>query len=216
MPAGAGTTCGPISKGSSAGSTRPAARPPAARSTSRTSTPFLHSSRSNWLAAAAELRVPVTDDFNGPQPEGLGCYQVTIRNGRRQSAADAFLRPALRRDNGQARDARLGQQDPDQRGPRRGRRVVARRPAAFFGRRRRSHRVRRSGQFAAAPAAVGHRAGRDVIGPRRPARRGQSRPSAATCRITSPPSIRSRPRGRRSTTNCTRRSESCVRACAIC
>jgi choline dehydrogenase len=61
-------------------------------------TPFLHSSHSTWMAAAAELRFPVTDDFNGPQPEGLGCYQVTIRNGRRQSAADAFLRPALRRD----------------------------------------------------------------------------------------------------------------------
>jgi len=60
-------------------------------------TPFLHSSRSTWLAAAAELRVPVTGDFNGPEPEGLGSYQVTIRNGRRQSAADAFLRPALRR-----------------------------------------------------------------------------------------------------------------------
>ena len=34
-----------------------------------------------------------------PHPEGLGCYQVTIRNGRRWSAADAFLRPALRRGN---------------------------------------------------------------------------------------------------------------------
>jgi choline dehydrogenase len=60
-------------------------------------TPFLHASRSNWLGAARELGLPVTDDFNGPRPEGLGCYQVTIRNGRRQSAADAFLRPALRR-----------------------------------------------------------------------------------------------------------------------
>ncbi|MDB6085670.1 MAG: choline dehydrogenase [Gammaproteobacteria bacterium] len=60
-------------------------------------TPFLHSSRANWLGAARELGLPVTDDFNGPHPEGFGCYQVTIRNGRRQSAADAFLRPALRR-----------------------------------------------------------------------------------------------------------------------
>lgn len=60
-------------------------------------TPFLHPMRTNWLKVAAELGVPVTDDFNGPQPEGLGSYQVTIRNGRRWSAADAFLRPALRR-----------------------------------------------------------------------------------------------------------------------
>jgi choline dehydrogenase len=59
--------------------------------------PHLHPMRSHWLGAAAELSLPVTDDFNGPHPEGLGCYQVTIRNGKRQSAADAFLRPALRR-----------------------------------------------------------------------------------------------------------------------
>ncbi len=62
-------------------------------------TPFLHPMRRNWLDAAAELGLPVTDDFNGPQPEGLGCYQVTIRRGLRRSAADAFLRPALRRGN---------------------------------------------------------------------------------------------------------------------
>jgi choline dehydrogenase len=61
-------------------------------------TPYLHPTRATWLAAARELGLPVTDDFNGPHPEGLGCYQVTIRNGKRRSAADAFLRPALRRD----------------------------------------------------------------------------------------------------------------------
>ncbi len=60
-------------------------------------TPHLHPIRSNWLGAAKELNLPVTDDFNGPNPEGLGCYQVTVRDGRRQSAADAFLRPALAR-----------------------------------------------------------------------------------------------------------------------
>jgi choline dehydrogenase len=62
-------------------------------------TPWLHPMRSHWLDAAAELGLPVTDDFNGAHPEGLGCYQVTIRNGKRWSAADAFLRPALRRRN---------------------------------------------------------------------------------------------------------------------
>jgi choline dehydrogenase len=45
------------------------------------------------------LNLPVTDDFNGDSPLGLGCYQVTIRHGLRRSAADAFLRPALRRIN---------------------------------------------------------------------------------------------------------------------
>ena len=62
-------------------------------------TPFLHPMRRNWLEAAAELGLPQTEDFNGPHPEGFGCYQVTIRNGMRRSAADAFLRPALRRGN---------------------------------------------------------------------------------------------------------------------
>ncbi len=62
-------------------------------------TPFLHPMRRNWSDAAAELGLGWTEDFNGPQPEGLGCYQVTIRNGMRRSAADAFLRPALRRGN---------------------------------------------------------------------------------------------------------------------
>ena len=62
-------------------------------------TPFLHPMRSSWLGAARELNLPITDDFNGANPEGLGCYQVTIRNGKRVSAADAFLRPALRRPN---------------------------------------------------------------------------------------------------------------------
>jgi choline dehydrogenase len=60
-------------------------------------TPFLHPMREQWLAAAAELGLPATDDFNGPHPEGFGCYQVSIRDGRRWSAADAFLRPAVRR-----------------------------------------------------------------------------------------------------------------------
>ena len=57
----------------------------------------LHPMKVNWLRAAAELGLPVTEDFNGPHPEGFGCYQVTIRDGRRRSAADAFMRPALRR-----------------------------------------------------------------------------------------------------------------------
>jgi choline dehydrogenase len=62
-------------------------------------TPYLHPMRTQWLEAAAELGLPVTLDFNGAQPEGFGSYQVSIRNGRRWSAADAFLRPALRRNN---------------------------------------------------------------------------------------------------------------------
>ena len=61
--------------------------------------PQLHATRRHWLEAARELGYPETDDFNGEHPEGVGCYHVTIRGGKRWSAADAFLRPALRRPN---------------------------------------------------------------------------------------------------------------------
>ena len=40
-----------------------------------------------------------TDDYNGAQQEGFGRLQMTIRGGRRCSAATAYLRPALRRPN---------------------------------------------------------------------------------------------------------------------
>jgi choline dehydrogenase len=40
-----------------------------------------------------------TRDFNGAQQEGFGPYQVTIHNGRRWSAATAYLTPILARKN---------------------------------------------------------------------------------------------------------------------
>jgi choline dehydrogenase/4-pyridoxate dehydrogenase len=42
---------------------------------------------------------PYTADYNGAQQEGFGEWQATIRNGRRCSAAVAYLRPALKRGN---------------------------------------------------------------------------------------------------------------------
>ncbi len=52
-----------------------------------------------YLQAAAELQYPLNDDFNGPRQLGFGIYQVTQKGPRRWSAADAFLRPALAREN---------------------------------------------------------------------------------------------------------------------
>src|SRR5262249_55560839 len=52
-----------------------------------------------WLDAAASADWPFTDDYNGEQQEGFGLGQWTIKNGRRCSAAVAFLRPAMRRPN---------------------------------------------------------------------------------------------------------------------
>jgi choline dehydrogenase len=52
-----------------------------------------------FLAAAVEAGLVPNDDFNGPDQDGAGHYQVTQRRGRRWSAADAYLRPALDRPN---------------------------------------------------------------------------------------------------------------------
>ena len=52
-----------------------------------------------WLDAAQQAGFPYNSDMNGATEYGVGSYQLTIRNGWRQSAAVAFLRPALRRKN---------------------------------------------------------------------------------------------------------------------
>ena len=52
-----------------------------------------------FLEAASELQLPSNDDFNGARQEGMGYYQVTQRNGRRCSAAVAYLDPARERPN---------------------------------------------------------------------------------------------------------------------
>ena len=52
-----------------------------------------------FLASAGELGFSVSNDFNGPNGEGVGLYQINTHRGRRASTANAFLRPALRRQN---------------------------------------------------------------------------------------------------------------------
>jgi choline dehydrogenase-like flavoprotein len=52
-----------------------------------------------WLAAATACGYPLTGDYNGKQQEGFGRGQYTIRNGRRSSTANAFLKPARGRKN---------------------------------------------------------------------------------------------------------------------
>jgi choline dehydrogenase len=49
--------------------------------------------------AAAETGIPFTDDFNRGDNEGCGYFHVNQKNGRRMSAAGAFLKPALKRKN---------------------------------------------------------------------------------------------------------------------
>jgi choline dehydrogenase len=52
-----------------------------------------------FVAAARECGLPANEDFNGPQQDGSGFYQVTQKDGRRCSAADAYLRPVMARPN---------------------------------------------------------------------------------------------------------------------
>jgi choline dehydrogenase len=52
-----------------------------------------------WLGAAAQAGYPRTADVNGEQQEGFGRMDMTVGHGRRASAANAYLRPAMRRSN---------------------------------------------------------------------------------------------------------------------
>ena len=75
---------------------------------------------------AGRRAMPQTDDINGYQQEGFGRLDMTVaEDGRRWSAANAYLRPAMRaaqprREHRRARDA-----DPLRRAPRDRRRVPA-------------------------------------------------------------------------------------------
>ncbi|MGV6846976.1 MAG: choline dehydrogenase [Marinibacterium sp.] len=52
-----------------------------------------------FVEAAKEAGYPATEDYNGRRQEGFGPMDRTIWQGRRWSAARAYLRPALRRPN---------------------------------------------------------------------------------------------------------------------
>jgi choline dehydrogenase len=52
-----------------------------------------------FIDAAVAYGLPANDDFNGPQQDGVGWYQVTQRDGLRCSTAAGYLRPAMERPN---------------------------------------------------------------------------------------------------------------------
>lgn len=53
----------------------------------------------DWLAAARDWGLPENSDFNGASTYGVGRYQLTLRGRWRDSAATAFLKPAMKRSN---------------------------------------------------------------------------------------------------------------------
>ena len=54
---------------------------------------------SYFLDAAQSLQIPLNEDFNGADQEGVGYYEVTQKNGSRWSAAHAYLDPSKGREN---------------------------------------------------------------------------------------------------------------------
>ncbi|MGO1120801.1 choline dehydrogenase [Rhodovibrionaceae bacterium A322] len=52
-----------------------------------------------WIEAGRQAGYPITEDVNGYQQEGIGRYDMTVKNGRRWSTAQAYLRPAMKRGN---------------------------------------------------------------------------------------------------------------------
>jgi choline dehydrogenase len=50
-----------------------------------------------FVEAAVEAGLPRNEDFNGPEQDGAGIYQVTQRGGMRASASVSYLHPAMGR-----------------------------------------------------------------------------------------------------------------------
>jgi choline dehydrogenase len=52
-----------------------------------------------FVEAGVQAGYERTDDYNGEKQEGFGPFEMTVYKGRRWSAANAYLRPALKREN---------------------------------------------------------------------------------------------------------------------
>ena len=58
-----------------------------------------HKLSAAFVQAGQEFGLPYNSDFNGAEQYGVGFYQTTTKNGRRCSAAVAYLKPARKRRN---------------------------------------------------------------------------------------------------------------------
>ena len=52
-----------------------------------------------FIEAGRQAGYPVSADLNGAQGEGFGGFDMTVKDGVRWSAANAYLRPAMKRPN---------------------------------------------------------------------------------------------------------------------
>lgn len=61
--------------------------------------PWVHPWNETFLKAGVSAGFSLAEDFNHGEPDGIGRFQGTIKNGKRYHTATAFLRPALKRSN---------------------------------------------------------------------------------------------------------------------
>jgi choline dehydrogenase len=61
--------------------------------------PFIDPHERLWHQAAIAAGLPNNEDFNGPVQEGVGWFQLTVKDGERFGTGKAFLRPVLERPN---------------------------------------------------------------------------------------------------------------------
>jgi len=59
----------------------------------------LNSLYQTFIDAGVEAGYPETSDYNGEHQEGFGPMHMTVRNGVRESTAQAYLRPVMQRSN---------------------------------------------------------------------------------------------------------------------
>jgi choline dehydrogenase len=52
-----------------------------------------------FIDACLELGFPATDDFNGPQMEGVGWHHINVKDGKRYSTKEGYLDPNAWREN---------------------------------------------------------------------------------------------------------------------
>jgi choline dehydrogenase len=52
-----------------------------------------------FVDAGEQAGLERNEDFNGPEQDGVGMFQVTQRDGMRASTAVAYLHPAMEREN---------------------------------------------------------------------------------------------------------------------
>ena len=134
-----------------------------------------HELHDGFIAAAIEAGYPRNHDFNGPEQDGVGPLQVTVRGAaavqrRGRLSASGSASPQSQGRGSRTRTARIVRGTPRRRA-----RIRTRRRRAPGSRARRSHPLRRRHQFAAAAAIIRRRPRRVIADPRNPGRRRSAR-----------------------------------------